>query len=299
VVVPKGLEIVDQRLVAHGFTVADGIVLEGKVTDIATHKPLAARMKLERIEPQQTGGYRYVAVAEAAADAEGRWFLKHAPAGWHRVLLEANGYVPRVVGYGQFDQQPRWASYDGGLSRPASVSGRVTDSLGQPIADVDVRLSDLVVGEGDAYTSPSDYVFKTDRDGRFHSDLVPAGRASVWIHKEGYCRPGLGPTITMPAKDIELGMVKAARLVVSIDFSGKARPEGYIVNVEPEGGNAVGKWGGSGNIDKKNQITFQNIPPGRYVIHGRPNPSSADQETERQTVDLAGGKTTELTLSAR
>src|SRR5207253_2308670 len=34
VTVPKELKIVDQRLEAHGLTVADGVVLEGKVTDL-------------------------------------------------------------------------------------------------------------------------------------------------------------------------------------------------------------------------------------------------------------------------
>ena len=74
VVVPKGLKIVDQRMEAHGFTVADGVVLEGKVTDLATRMPLAAKVRLERIEPQPQGGYRYTTVANAAADATGHWF---------------------------------------------------------------------------------------------------------------------------------------------------------------------------------------------------------------------------------
>ena len=94
VTVPAGIEVVDQRLVAHGFTVADGAVLEGKVTDLTTGQPLAATMRLQRVEPQQKGGYLYPAVAEAKADAQGRWVLKKAPAGWVRVVVEADGFVP-------------------------------------------------------------------------------------------------------------------------------------------------------------------------------------------------------------
>src|SRR5262249_44882534 len=40
VTVPPGLEILDQRLEAHGFTPQDGIVIEGKVVDLATSQPL-------------------------------------------------------------------------------------------------------------------------------------------------------------------------------------------------------------------------------------------------------------------
>jgi hypothetical protein len=38
--VPKGLKIVDQRVEAHRSALADGIFLEGKVTDLATKSRL-------------------------------------------------------------------------------------------------------------------------------------------------------------------------------------------------------------------------------------------------------------------
>ena len=56
----------------HGFTTADGVVLEGKVHDLATQRPVAARVRLQRIEPQAKGGYHYTVVAQAVADAQGR-----------------------------------------------------------------------------------------------------------------------------------------------------------------------------------------------------------------------------------
>ncbi len=146
--IPEGLEVSDERLEAHGFTSADGLVLEGKVLDLATKKPIPARMQLQRVEPQAKGGYHYPIVAETTADAHGRWVLKKAPAGWYRVVIEADGFVPRVAGYTQFDEQPRWRSYECGLSRPAPVSGRVTDDAGQPLADVDVQLRDVMSDVG-------------------------------------------------------------------------------------------------------------------------------------------------------
>lgn len=82
VTVPDGLQITDERLEAHGFTQADGNVLEGRALDLASRQPVAARMRLQRIDTQSKGGYQYTAVAEAAADEQGRWVLKHAPAGW-------------------------------------------------------------------------------------------------------------------------------------------------------------------------------------------------------------------------
>jgi hypothetical protein len=300
VTLPKGLEVDDQRLEGHGFTPADGIVLEGKVTDLTTGKAVAARVRLERIEPQQTGGYRYVAAARASSDAQGRWVLKNAPAGWLQVVVEADGFVPRVAGYARFDGQPRWASYDCGLARPAAVSGRVFDEAGRPLADVEVRIHDVATDVGGRYESPDGYDCRTDADGRFHSDRVPVGHATIWVYKRGYCRPGLGLPIATPAKDIELSMLKSAGLRVTVEFAGARPPGGYIVQIEPEGGSKVGSWGGSGDVDSANRIAFHDIPPGRYVLQGRPNPSSGNQlQAGPVTIELKGGQTLPVTLHAR
>ena len=214
------------------------------------------------------------------------------------MAIEADGFVPRVVSYAQFDEQPRWCSYQCGLSRPAAVSGRVSDDAGQPLADVDVQLRDVTSDGGGRYESPSEYSFKTDADGRFRFDQVPIGRATLWLFKFGHCRPGLGESIRTPASNVELVMLKSARLRVKVDFSDKPRPEQYLVRIEPAGGSAVGTWGGSGNIDAHNEISFADIPPGRYVLHGQPNPSTGNQQTRPLTIDLKGGRLTEITISA-
>ena len=299
VTVPEGIQVVDNRLVAHGYTAEDGAVIEGKVTDLATGRPIAATMRLQRVEPQQKGGYLYPVVAETKADAQGRWVLKKAPAGWVRVVVEADGFVPKVAGYARNDEQPRWQSYDCGLARPAAVSGRVTDEAGKPLEGADVRLGNVQPESGGRYDSPLEYTVKTDAEGRFRAEQVPVGTASVWVHKPGYYGPGLGLPIATPKADVELKMMRAASVRVTVDFTGKERPEGYIVSMKPEGGEVVGSYGGSGNIDARNQMTFAIVPPGRYVLSGRPNPGSDAEETESVTVDLKGGQASEITLKAK
>lgn len=297
--VPGGIEVDDRRLEAHGFTADDGVVLEGKVNDLATKRPIAATIRLQRVEPQKPGGYSDPVVAETRANAQGHWVLKHAPEGRVRLVVEADGFVPRVAGYDRFDDQPRWQSYDCGLSISAPVSGRITDEAGAPLADVAVRLGDVRPESGGRYESPLESTFKTDADGRFRADRVPMGTATIWLHKPGFCRPGLGLSIATPKADVELQMLKSASVRVTVDFNGKQRPGGYIVKIEPEGGEAVGTYGGSGSISGEDQITFENVPPGRYVLRGEPNPSSGDQQTEPVAVDLKGGRSAEVTLKAK
>ena len=299
VTVPAGVEVVDQRLTAHGFTAGDGVVIEGKVTDLATGQPLAATMRLQRVEPQPKGGYLYPSVAEAKADAQGRWVLKKAPAGWVRVVVEADGFVSRVAGYARFDEQPRWQSYEIGLARSAPVSGRVIDEDGKAMADVDVRFGNVQPASGGKYASPSEYHFKTDAEGRFRAEQVPAGTASIWVHKPGYYGPGLGQPVTTPKADVEILLKRAGSVRVTVDFAGKKRAGDYMVKIAPEGGEVVGSYGGSGNIDAKDQMNFEILPPGRYVLRGRPNPGSDSEETEAVTIDVKGGQAAEVTLKAR
>lgn len=297
VVVPQGIELADNRLEAHGFTFDDGTVLEGMVTDLDTKKRIAARVELQRVEPQKKGGYNYPVAKKLATDANGHWVLKRTPANWGRIVVAADGYVPRVVGFGQFDEQPGWHEYNAGLTPPTQVTGHVTDNSGKPIQDVAVRLDD-VEHHGELYESPDEYKTTTDADGRFHFDQVPAATARVWVSKTGYCHSGLGPTITTPAKDVALTMKAAGVINVTVDFGNAKRPKGYIVELEPEGGNVVGSWGGSGNINKENKISFKDAPPGRYSVKGRPNPGSAKEETTPITIDLKGGENKEVKITA-
>jgi hypothetical protein len=299
VVVPKGLKVIDQRLEAHGFTPADGVVLEGKVTDLATKKPIPAKSRLERIEPQKQGGYQYTTATKAATDADGHWVMRKVAPGWYRVVIEADGYVPRILGYLKPADQPRWHGYDGGLARPAPVTGRITDDTGRPLADVEVRFDNVTTNTGLRYELPRGSSVNTGADGRFRAEQLPAGKVTIWVHKPGYIRPGLGLSVTTPKEDVELKMVASSRVVVTVDFTGKERPKGYVVHIAPEGGEAVGKYGGSGQINDNNEITFEHVPPGRYVLHGRPNPGSDDQQTDPVTVELQGGKTTVVTLPAK
>jgi hypothetical protein len=225
--------------------------------------------------------------------------LKKAKAGWYRVVVDAPGFAARVAGYVRLDEQPRWQTFSCGLCRSGAVSGQVTDESGTPLADVEVRLHNVVAASGGRYESPSDYACRTDAKGSFQVEEVPAGKASIWVHKSGFCRPGLGESITIPTDSVTMRMMRAASVYIAVDFTKKERPAAYIVNISPEGGNKVGSFGGSGQIDANDHITFKDVPPGRYVLRGQPNPSSGDQRTEPVTVDLKGGQTARVTLIAK
>ena len=204
-------------------------------------------------------------------------------------MLLADGYVPRVVGYGKYKGEPSWHPFNGSLLRSATVSGRVVDESQKPLADAEIKLIDFE-NLGENYQTAEDFRTTTDAEGRFHFDNVPTASANVMLHKKGYVLPGLGPTIKTPAADVVLTMKQSAQLHVTVDFTGSKRSESYIVELEPEGGNVVGSWGGSSQIDDKNQVSFHDAPPGKYFLQGHPNPHQDKELSKRIPVELKGGE---------
>lgn len=307
--IPEGLVVDDQRLAAHGFTLEDGIVLEGTLDSSDDAKPLVGRVELQRIETPQAvrsrserateGGYRFVPVMSVESNQQGKWVIKKAPAGRHRLVAKSEGYVSRVFGYGPTQDQPGWTGFHTTLTRATTLSGRITDEANRPIAQVDVRLADVSNGKDGRYESSDDYRTTTDMDGKFLLPNVPIGTARLWLHKPGYCLPGLGPTVKLPSEEVTFKMKESSQVEVTVKFTGMTRPQAYLVQIAPEEGAAVGRWSGSGNIDVKDQIRFRDVPPGRYVLYGSPNPGSESERSKAVTVELKGGSTTPVQLQAK
>jgi hypothetical protein len=295
-IVPKGVEVVDERLEAHGFSANDGLVLQGNVRDSENQNAIAAQVELERVEPQGDGNYRYHSAKRTDTDEKGNWLMKHVPAGWHRIVLRANGYVPRVINEWNFEDQPGWRRFDGKLSLSVVVSGRVVDESGKPLDGVQLRASGFAKGVG--YNTPEDNYAASDKAGLFHLEKAPKGMAEVHLHKAGYCAVYRYPVI-VPAEKIELTMFRAADLHVSVNFTSGKRAKGYVVQLEPESGANIEKPSRFANVDEKGEITFADQRPGRYVVYGYPTPyTQNDSETKRTTVELKPGETANVKLSA-
>ncbi|WP_442484090.1 carboxypeptidase regulatory-like domain-containing protein [Aeoliella sp. SH292] len=285
---PEGITLIDHRLAAHGFTRADGYVVRGTLFDDATKRPLAGVVYLEKIETPEQGGYEYTRGPEVKVTGDGLWTFKNIEPAWYRIIATREGYVPRVVGYAKPDGRPRFSTIDGRLAKGGSISGSVTDSDGNGLEGARVQLYDVAPPAGTRYDTPSEYRATTDADGKFEL-VAPIGSARVGLSKEGWCHPGLGPEISVPATDLQLSMQRAATLTVIVLFESAEVPEQYMIELTPEGGNVVGSWGGSATLDDKNQVVLRNAPPGRYTLVGHPNPSSDAERTPPMEIELTGG----------
>ncbi len=291
--VPEGVTVIDNRPTARGYTKDDGTVIEGTLKQIDGGQPLAGRVQLVRLDaPPNTE----VPPIEVVVGADGKWKFTKVPTGPLQVQAHAEGYVSRKIGFVTGDEQPRWYEYHGALAVTAMVTGKVVDAAGNPLAGVNIQCYDLVAGDDRRYDTPNATKVQTDAEGRFRFENLPKGRTTLQPTKPGYVRPGLGQPIDLPQENVVLTMQPAAALTVTVDFSKRKRPEQYLVEIEPEGGSKVGSWGGSAQVDADGVVKFTQIPPGKYVVSGKPNPTREGEQTAPVLLTLPAGKTTEHTI---
>ena len=235
------------------------------------------------------------------ADRQGHWVMKQVPQGRYQLVADKEGYVPCFVDYPTIDGEFGWHQFSCGLAPASTLSGRVTDEAGKPVADVAVRLSDVMpAGSTGGYRLLNESLGKTAADGRFQSDQVPAGKARIGLHKAGYILPrirspnldsGERPRLQIGAIRTDSRHCRVSWRRASAGLSGRNRCGRRT---------RVGQWGGSGDIDQQNQIVFSDMPPGRYILQGHPNPFtiSRDKRSKPVTIDVKGGQSAEITLSA-
>jgi hypothetical protein len=287
--VPDGLEVIDNRLEAHGFKLSDGRVLEGKVTS-GPGKPLPATIRVEELVPKQAGGYDYQVVTNIKTDADGHWAIKNFGEKWCRIIVESDGFASRIAGHVRYDRQPGWQFMATVLSPRGNITGWVIDEEGKPLADVSVAMRDLVGVDGDRYEAIEEVFQKSAADGTFNFKNVPHGKARLSGHRTDFFFPGLGQFVTIPSDLVELRMSKAASLIIKVEFARDPGKREFIANLSPEGGDKVGSWGGSSKVDAENKVKFSGIPPGKYVLRVYPNPSSEADRKKEQTIELKGGE---------
>lgn len=298
--VPKEIDVTDHRLEAHGFHISDGRVMEGVLSDVENGRPLAGEVIVEQIIPKSEGGYDHQVLETIKTDDRGHWVLKNMSDAWCQVIATSPGYASRRVGYVRYDHQPGWEMFDTKLAKVGVVRGRVVDEAGHGIEGVDIRLANLADTKGHPYDVHGAGETKTNQRGEFEFHQVPIGKASIWVHKKDYVRPGLGLDVTIPSEGHELQMGLSGSLQVQVVFSSPRDPQlQYLVHIGPDGEEVVGSWGGSGNVDEEGLRVFTGIPPGRYRIYGRPNPGSDSQQTETQTIEIVGGKETKAIIKTK
>jgi len=293
--VPEGIDVVDERLTAHGYRAEDGAVIEVSVRDLISGAPLkAAELVIERRPAMNQTDLSELEVTRAESNAAGQIVLKGLPRESLTLKIRRPGYVARTIDDTNTEQN-LWKRYEVELAEGHRVSGIVIDDQGKPVVNVTVRLTEFLTPKGTPYAWLDTLAAPTtDSEGHFVVEGVPAGTARYYAHSEKHITVGLGEIHETSGKPVTLKVSGAGKMKVTVE--GAKGP--YIVNVAPVGGEKVGSWGGSSQLGEDGTCQFTHIPPGRYVVHGRPNPGTEAQRTKDVTVEVKGFETADVELKA-
>jgi len=134
----------------------------------------------------------------------------------------------------------------------------------------------------------------TDAAGRFEISGAPAGFGRMMCFVKGYHAP-MGELRTVPAKDVAIRMSQTGSIWGKV-IGGV--PEGGHVNVSvaPEGGERVGQWGGSTQVERDGTFRFDNVPPGAYVISTGLLLPDREPDAKARKITVTAGQTVEVEL---
>lgn len=293
--VPDGVEVLDQRLTAHGYEPNDGAVIELSVHDLQTGAPLSgAELVIERRPAQKPNEPSEVEVTRAESNAEGLILLKSLPREALTLSIRKPGFVSRTIDY--LDTEAiLWKRYDATLAKGHRVTGSVVDETGNPVPKASVRLQEFLDPDGRPYGGLEALSARTDDQGQFTLENVPAGTARYTASAVDYITVGLGEVLVLSEKPVMLKVTASGKMKVTV----KGAKGPFVVNVAPEGGEKVGSWGGSSQLGPDGTCVFTDIPPGRYTVHSRPNPGGEADRTPDVTVAVKPRETAEVLLKAK
>ena len=267
VVLRPGADVNDVRLVLPGEGTLTGIVRDAESQPVAGVELSASAI-----------GRRVKSVG--VSDDQGRFIIEHVPPGEVRILA-MDGRAPlRAPGTGDDDLQGTLAQVTAGEtteveivieSRTATISGRVLDEQGSPVADAFVshqRMSDSAkagkgAGKAKLRWRFDDQPVLTDIDGRFVID----GLAEDARYVIGAFRKGGGEAVEAeikPGESIELTIIDTGEIAgkVTIGETDES-PERFKLTVRNQ---AEGLSRNDELFRSGGAFRMKELPPGTYVL---------------------------------
>ena len=165
------------------------------------------------------------------------------------------------------------------LEKPTNISGRVVNTAGDPIQNVEVEIKTLL--RNDPMTLRPEYysilnlipipTVKTDENGGFSFRKLPPGRmASVYVQGEGYAseRHGSVPTGT---EGLEWKLEHEARIEGRLTYTKTGAPV-RRATVSAQGIHPTEGWA-QASVDKSGHYSLKNLASGTYNVYLQDGPA--------------------------
>ncbi|MBL7153911.1 MAG: hypothetical protein ISS79_09350 [Phycisphaerae bacterium] len=292
--VPKNIVVIDKRPGSISPKFAGKGLVRARVFDLVTGKPITGA---EVVLMKREDDGKYKEAKRGKTNKKGFCQIAQIPIGYYEIRVLADGYVARKQDNWNNDL-PEFLKFKIRLARPECVKGIVTDVKGKPIVGVKVRAVDILSDDGFGYQCVGEKSATTDKQGRFEICSLPIGSMGIRCESSSLHRKNsIFEQYDIPCDDIKLVMTGTGTIWGKvIDKDGNRPKGGIILELEPEGGNKPGTWGGSWNLSADGSFKMTGIPPGKYVISTRPNPGSSDFEPNIGKITVEGGKTYEMEI---
>lgn len=297
--VPQNVTVDDDRASSHGYR--DGSAIVGDVLDMGTSKPIpGAKVTIQRNNGQdkKTLKYVYETVAETKTDDAGHFELKSLPEGTFQVVASASGVASRVVGYEAFGKNT-FRKYTVKLSPAASISGRVEDTDGKPVAGTHVRADSIMSDDGRGYEVPDRPEATTDAEGKFTIDGLPHGHCHLFAYDDHHFLLDAMKVRDVPSTDVSLKVTATGSIKVKVVRLDGTPANDAQVSVEREGGAKIGNWGGSANLKPDGTYQFDQVPPAKYVVSINPGLLIQNKDPDAKTIEVTAGNTVEVEFTKK
>ncbi len=291
VLVPAGIEVIDERAEAQPIISREGGVFVGSVYDMGTGKPVVgASVSLVEVykEPDLE------TIPRAATDKDGRFALEGVPEGSFNVLVSADGYVQRSTG--RFRSEAKTSEervvY---LAEAATVTGVVIDFDGNPVAGAQVHAFRTTGFDGEIYSVANEIEpVVTGEEGRFQFAGLPKGYVYLQCRGDWFTNSNFEP-FPAPARNIHLMAVPTGSVRGRLVDSKARLVSGEFMVTIVAWGRRVGRARGRSVSADDGTFELDGIPPGEYYLEGSDR-GAHDREATTQRFFLKPGEVVEMDM---
>lgn len=276
----------------------------GQVIDGLTGQPVPAFSVRMRFYYGPGTGTAPSEVSGEYASPKGEFCIEGVPGSDYVVEASAPGYAPTLSTNFSVSPGKSVAGITVRLSHGGSMSGRIVDSEGKPVARARIQTHDtewtddpFMKALGDGYAADATQVdIRAGEDGRFLIKNLNPYSYQIVVSAPGYTRKVNTDIVVGDGVEQKLGDVSITRggslRGTLFDPSGKPLPGGRISlrAMEPMPGGMPTSYGAKSGAEGKFVIT--NIPSGRYVLSG----SRATGAEINPFADLQQNKASEVQL---
>lgn len=292
--IPESLKIVDERLEANGIAVDQGAALRGSVVDSVGNPIEGAAVTVGKEANERKG----------TSDDQGQFLITMIPQGNHQIIVAADGFASKDAYYHSFTTST-YRQLQVTLCKAANVTVRVVDWQGNPLSNAKLRVRNSIDRQGNHYRLAGTQQYISDDKGEFVLRNVPEGRIKFMSRTREYYYNSVLNEHDTSESPITLKLQPTGTVQVSVfAVGGDPVTSKYVVEIAEEGvdpaeGGGIGSWGGSANIGTNGMHSFENVPAGRYVVTGKPNPGRAADRTDPVKVKIKGKDRHSIKLIAK